>query len=462
MKKCWVIAVVVLSSIGFTTMTKAETFPTDAEIRAILQQRIDQEKQSPGIVVGVIDPTGRRIISYGSLSQGDSRPVDGNTLFEIGSISKVFTAIALVQLVEQGKLNLEDPISKFLPASVKSPTWKGKEITLLDLATHTSGLPRLPDNFNPADMDNPYVDYGVEQLYAFLSSYQLTRERGAQYEYSNLGAGLLGHILSLKTGMTYENLVKAQIAQPLQMNDTTIQISSEQQTRFATGHNAVGRPVSYWDLPTLAGAGALRSTATDMLKFLAANLELTPSPMIATLQKTHKGQKQTDTPKVTIALGWHILDYNRTEIITHSGGTGGFRSFAGFIKQKQMGVIVLSNSANDIEDIGLHLLDRQIPLPKLPKQRQAIAVDPKLFAAYVGQYELAPNFILSITQAQNRLYLQATGQPKVELFAETATQFFITEVDAQVTFVRGSQGTVNQLILHQNGKNLPAKKLSSP
>jgi CubicO group peptidase (beta-lactamase class C family) len=443
-------------------MTTTQTILADDEILAILQQRIDQEKQSVGIVVGVIDESGNRIIAYGHRDQTNSCPVDENTLFEIGSITKVFTTLALANLLEQDTLKLGDCLSTLLPDAVKAPTRNGQEISLLNLATHTSGLPRLPDNLAPADMSNPYVDYSVEQLYAFLSSHQLSRDIGSQYEYSNLGTGLLGHLLSLKTGLDYETLVKTQITQPLQMHDTGIQLTAEQLARFATGHNRLAQPVPYWDLSTLAGAGALRSTANDLLKFLVANLQLISSPLNPILQTTHAVQAQTGTPGLAIALGWHILNHHETEILFHDGGTGGFRSFLGFVKQKQFGVVVLSNSENDVNDIGLHLLEPRYPLAKHhpPKQRQAIQVDPNLFDGYVGRYELAPDFIFTITKEHDRLYAQATGQSQVELFAETETQFFITEVDAQITFIRDPQGHVKHLILHQAGQEITAPKLN--
>ncbi|NJN87096.1 MAG: serine hydrolase [Leptolyngbyaceae cyanobacterium SL_7_1] len=291
----------------------------------------------------------------------------------------------------------------------------------------------------------------------------LTRSIGAAYEYSNLGMGLLGHLLSLQAKVDYATLVSRTI-QPLQMIDTQIHLTAEQQARFATGHDALGNPVSSWDLPTLAGAGGLRSTATDLLKFLAANLdqELAPSSITVPLHNTHTIQIQTGSPEVAMALGWHVLTQNQTEIILHNGGTGGFRSFIGFVKQPRLGVVVLSNSEHEISDIGLHLLDRQHPLTQYqpPKQRVAIALDPTVLDAYVGQYELAPNFILTITKDQGRLYAQATGQAKLELFAETATQFFITDVDAQITFLHDSQGEVTRLVLHQSGQELPANKLT--
>src|SRR4029453_3090616 len=138
-----------------------------------------------------------------------------------------------------------------------------------DLATHTSGLPRLPSPFTPKNPANPYADYSVEDLYRFLSSHELRRDIGSQYEYSNLGGGLLGHVLARRAGMDYEALVRARITGPLGMNDTRIVLTPEMRGRLAAGHNAALKPVPNWDLPTLAGAGALRSTVNDLLKFAA-------------------------------------------------------------------------------------------------------------------------------------------------------------------------------------------------
>jgi serine-type D-Ala-D-Ala carboxypeptidase/endopeptidase len=446
----------ILSVLGLAL--PAPALPTNPEIQALLKQRIDREKQSPGIVVGIIDPQGQRIIPYGQLSTTKAEPIDGNTLFEIGSITKVFTALALMQLSEQKVLNLDDPIAKFLPPTVTTPEFNGKAITLLNLATHTSSLPRLPDNLTFADNQNPYVDYTVEQLYSFLSSYKLTREIGTKYEYSNLGAGLLGHLLSRQAGVDYETLISTQITQPLQMQDTRIHLNPDQTARFATGYDQRNRAVPYWDLPTLAGAGALRSTANDLLKFLAANLDLQSAPINASLQKTHKIQQQADSPNVAIALGWHVLKVKDSEIIFHNGGTGGFRSFIGFSKTQRLGIVVLGNSENGVTDLGLHLLDSRNSLAKYQPPQAAIAVDPKVLATYVGNYELTPEFSISITQEQDRLYLQATKQPKFELFAATPTQFFLTVVEAKITFIRDSQGKIDRLILDQNGQQLPGRK----
>ena len=252
---------------------------SDSEIRKILVERIDAFHMGVGIVVGVIDPQGRRVVAYGSLNQGDSRPLNGDTIFEIGSVTKVFTSLLLSDMVQHGEVALADPVAKYLPADVKVPERGGRVITLVDLSTHTSGLPRLPSNLLPKDPANPYADYTVEQLYQFLSSYQLTRDIGAQFEYSNLGGGLLGHALARRAGMDYEALVRSRISSPLGMSSTGITLTPEMKGRLAVGHNDKLTAVPNWDLPTLAGAGALRSSANDLLTFLGANLGYVKSPL---------------------------------------------------------------------------------------------------------------------------------------------------------------------------------------
>jgi serine-type D-Ala-D-Ala carboxypeptidase/endopeptidase len=249
------------------------------EIREILVKRIDQQKQAVGIVVGVIEPGGRRVVAYGNLANGDSRTLDGDTIFEIGSITKVFTSLLLADMVNRREVALDDPAAKYLPELVQMPERSGKSITLHDLSTHTSGLPRLPSNFKPKDPFNPYADYSVDDLYQFLSGYELPRDPGSEFEYSNLGGGLLGHVLACRAGTDYENLIRSRITQPLGMPDTRITLSSSMKQRMATGHSGMLAPVANWDLPTLAGAGALRSSANDMLTFLEAFLGYRESPL---------------------------------------------------------------------------------------------------------------------------------------------------------------------------------------
>ena len=241
-------------------LTLQQPLPSDSAVRALLESRVktfpDTGRHGEGIVVGLLDPSGaRRIIAVG---------VDQAAVFEIGSITKTFTASILADMVDHGEVRLDDPVAKYLPPSVRVPSRNGKQITLLDLATQSSGLPRMPSNFTPKDSLNPYADYTVQQMYAFLSSYALTRDVGAEYEYSNLGVGLLGHALALKAGTSYEALVRQRILGPLGMHETAITLTPALRARLAPGHEIDGRVVPNWDLPTFAGAGALRSTVRDM------------------------------------------------------------------------------------------------------------------------------------------------------------------------------------------------------
>jgi D-alanyl-D-alanine-carboxypeptidase/D-alanyl-D-alanine-endopeptidase len=433
----------------------------DAEIRKILVDRIDTQHLGVGIVVGVIEPGGRRIVSYGTFDQ-DKRPVNGDTLFEIGSVTKVFTALLFADAVQRGEVALDDPVAKYLPAGVKVPERGGRKITLQDLATHTSGLPRLPPNFTPKDPGNPYADYTVQQLYDFLGSYELPRDIGSAYEYSNLGGGLLGHVLARRAGVDYETLVRARITAPLAMKSTAIKLPEALQRRLAPGHDAERKRVPNWDLPTLAGAGALRSTANDLLNFLAANLHESTSPLSPALATMLSVRRPAPRPDLTIALGWHIVATpDGHEIVWHNGGTGGYRAFLGFDAKNRTGVVVLSNVFTDagVDDIGRHLLDPAFPLLAAPKTRKEITVDAAVLDRYTGRYQLAPAFIITVTREGARFFLQATAQPRFELFPETDHDFFLKEVDAQVTFVNEGESRATKLILHQNAMNQDAKRI---
>jgi CubicO group peptidase (beta-lactamase class C family) len=438
----------------------------DAEIRKILADRVDTQKQSVGIVVGVIEPAGRRIVSFGRLAKDDARPLNGDTLFEIGSITKVFTSLLLADAVQRREVALSDPISKFLPEKVKVPERGGRAITLQDLSSHVSGLPRLPTNMSPKDASNPYADYSVEDLYKFLSGYELTRDVGAHYEYSNLGGGLLGHVLSLRAGMEYEALVRSRITGPLSMSSTSITVSPDMKARFAVGHNAMLQPVPNWDLPTLAGAGALRSTTNDLLTFLAANLGYVETPLAPAMaaMRDREVRRPTGMLGLSIALGWHIQTANSRDIIWHNGGTAGFRTFIGYDPAARTGVVVLSNAgtAAGPDDIGRHLLDPTLPLMTAaapPKTRTEVAVDPKIFDGYLGRYQLAPTAVLTITRTNNQLFAQLTGQPVFEIFPEAATEYFLKVVDAQLTFETDGQGKATAVVLHQSGRNLRAVRI---
>ena len=433
----------------------------DAAIKSILEERIDTVRRGTGIVVGVIDAEGRQIVSHGRMrSDGDRQP-DGDTAFEIGSITKVFTSILLADMIERAEVALDDPVDGLLPAAVRVPGTDDRPITLRDLATHHSGLPRLPDNFAPADGNNPYADYTVEQMYEFLDNYTLPRAVGSRFEYSNLAVGLLGHALSLRAGMDYEALLVERVTDPLGLADTRIALSADLQSRLATGHDLVGKPVLNWDLPTLAGAGALRSTTNDLLDFLAANMGLR-EPLAAVLAATHVRQASTDNASLGIGLGWFILNAAGNLIIWHDGGTGGYRTFAGFDPNRQLGVVVLGNSANEVSDIGLHIFDGVFPLAPLQPLPEVVELDPAVLDAYVGKYELVPDFIFTVTREGEGLFVEITGQAKYEVFPLSESRVFYTVVEAQITFVKDETGQVTHLTLHQGGVDQDARRLPEP
>jgi CubicO group peptidase (beta-lactamase class C family) len=365
-------------------------------IRALLQQRVEVEKKDIGIVVGIVDEHGSSVVSCGKMDGGDSPDVNGDTLFEIGSVTKTFTVLLLEDMIERGEMKLDDPVSKYLPKSVRMPTRNGKEITLLQLATHTSGLPNFPNNLDPKRANNPFADYTDEKLYAFLSGYKLTRDPGAKYEYSSLGMGLLGQVIALKAGTNYESLVVDRICRPLKMDSTRITLTPELKSRFTTGHNQLGDAVSSIDFQTLAGAGALRSTANDMLKYLSANLGLTPSRLTPLMEKTHVIYFQSMFQATINALAWSVeFDPQGREIISHGGTTFGCSTFVGFDNSRRRGVVVLSNSGDffDVIAIGRLLLESEWQSDRRPKETK---ISSQIYDPYVGQYRLSPNFSLGV------------------------------------------------------------------
>ena len=456
---CRHLALMVVLAMSVHTVS-AERMPSDDSIEMILRDRVDLYRKSVGIVVGIVDSRKRKVVAYGRTDLEGDTEVGANTVFEIGSVSKVFTGTLLADAVKRGELRLEDPVSRFLPESVTVPSIDGKEITLLDLATHRSGLPRMPTNFESANPRNPYADYTVENMYEFLSGYTLTRPIGEAFEYSNLGVGLLGHVLALNAGVDYETLVRTRICEPLGMGSTVIQLTPDLHGRLAAGHTAMRQPTPNWDIPTFAGAGAIRSTTEDMLRFLAANMALVETDLRDVMDEAHSARLPAGRPGMEIGLGWLIHKKHDSEIVWHNSGTGGYHSFVGWDRKTGLGIVVLSNSTNDIDDIGRHLMNPAFELSKLdlPKQRKEVTLGAEISESYVGEYEVVPTFVLTVTREPEGMYLQATGQPKSQIFAEAETEFFSKIVDAQISFGKDESGQVTHLVLHQGGQDVKAMR----
>jgi D-alanyl-D-alanine-carboxypeptidase/D-alanyl-D-alanine-endopeptidase len=329
------------------------------EVGGLIEQHI-----LVGAAVGVVGMGEVHSYYLGRTKKGDG-PVPGpDTLFEIGSITKVFTGTALASMQLDGTAKLDDPVKAYLPEGQTVPSFSGQEITLRHLAAQNSALPRLPDNFG-RDAD-PYANYTEEKLYAFLAGHTLRRAPGAVYEYSNLGVGLLGHALARRAGQSYDALIQSRICGPLGMASTMVHTPEADRARVAQGYSLtlelfgikILSEEAPWTWDAVAGAGALRSTLPDMMKFLAAAMggDTPLKPAFALAQEP----VFEFAPNSSVGLNWHISknpDTGKT-LVWHNGGTGGYHSFLGFQPETGLGVVVLANtSADQVDAAAIGILD---------------------------------------------------------------------------------------------------------
>lgn len=399
------------------------------------------------LVFGVVDGDKSEVVVFGKLDDG--KAPDGDSVYEIGSITKTFTATLLAQDVQAGKLALDEPVAKLLP-DFQMPSRSGKQITLLDIATQRSGLPRLPSNMSPKDPANPYADYDAAKLKTFLAGYQLPRDPGASYEYSNLAFGLLGYALAQSEHTTYGDLVARKVLEPLGMTMSGTAFSDKMRAHLAPGHDESGKPAKNWDIDALAGAGAIRSTANDMLRYLKANMGAPTSPLTPAMKFAQQPRADVG-PAARIGLAWMTTDKG---IVWHNGGTGGYRSFVGFTSDGRHGVVVLTNTAIEADDLGFATLNTEAPLAAAHK---AITVPAAALEEYEGTYKLADKFLVKVFRIDDKLYAQATGQGAFPIFPWAANEFFANVGGISISFTRDAKGAVNGLVLHQNGDRAAPK-----
>lgn len=333
-----------------------------------LAEPVVRDGEAVGLAVGVLTSEGKLTAGFGRLSaERDERP-DGDTLFEVGSITKVFTGLCLADATEAGVVALDDPIEKHLPPAVEFKGPPPRTITLRHLATHTSGLPRIPLAVAFADQSDPYAKFNEERLVEMLNSYEWQPEAGTEFAYSNLGMGMLGWMLGRTCDTSYEQLVVERICEPLGMADTRMTLNDDQRRRLAVGHTAGGEPVDNWHFDVLAGAGGLRSTANDLLRFAEAHLHPERKSLQPRLAKAIRlGQQvhgQTDDSETAVGLAWMIRQRNgeRGRLVWHNGATGGYSCFLGLLPERGIAVIVLTNATltedgNVADVLGLKLLD---------------------------------------------------------------------------------------------------------
>ncbi|MDB6054004.1 MAG: putative Serine-type D-Ala-D-Ala carboxypeptidase [Verrucomicrobiales bacterium] len=343
----------------------------EADINTFLRDNFT--KTNAGMVIGIVDERGSRVFSAGRLDNGTSGGVDGDTIFEIGSVTKTFTALLALEMEQRGEIKLDDPVAKYLPTSVKVPGYAGQEITLLNLAAQDSSLPFNADNLSGKDWLERFNNYTAQNMYAFLSGYTLTRTPGANFQYSNLGMSLLGHVMELKTGTNFESLIVNRICLPLQMDSTRIKLTPEMKVRLATGHDGDGNRAKNYDFTVMVGAGALLSTANDLLKFVSANLGLTPSSLTPLMKKSQVIRHHVAPEFGNTAMPWWdsgVFQPPGMDLTGHGGGSIGYSAFIGFDKKQRRGVVVLVNQVASVANpyaIGWRILQRAPLTGRTPK-----------------------------------------------------------------------------------------------
>lgn len=431
----------------------------DAAVRERAQSLVRDGKHA-SLVIAVIDGKDSAVYGFGRARPGDKSVPDADTVYEIGSVTKTMTGLLLADAVVAGKAGLEQAAAELLPAYA-IPAFAGQKITLVQLATHFSGLPRLPANLAPADMDDPYADYGEAQLRAFLASHALARAPGAAYEYSNLGYGLLGTALAEQAQRPYEALLQARIFRPLGMHSSSTLTTPALRARLAPGHLADGKPTANWHFQSIAAAGAVRSSTRDMIAYVQSYMRAPgPAQQLAVQpRQVLAGEGDGDGVK-QVGLAWVLDQAKGRPFAWHNGETGGYASFVGFTLDGKRGVVVLTNTARDDDALGVGVL---VPgsLPPLkqdgPPPRE-IPIAAAELAQYAGQYALAPTFVLSVRQGPEGLLVAATGQGEARVFASAKDTFFYKEVEAQLVFQRDAGGAITGVVLHQNGMATAGKR----
>lgn len=428
-------------------------FPATEDLDLMLRYLVE-DGETPGIVLGVLDADGStRVLHYGEAGPG-ARPLGPHSVFEIGSITKTFTAALLADMVARGEMALDDPVQEYLPESVTMPTWQGREITLMDLSTHHSGLPRMPENFDPADPENPYADYTMERLYAFLSSHELRREPGSEYEYSNLAVGLLGHVLERASGMSYEDLVRSRILEPLGMNLTGITLEGELGEWMTKGHDGVGDVVPYWDAMVMAGAGGLRSNVEDMLTYLAAQMGPPDSEIERAMRTTHEVRVEREDGAAN-GLGWSIQTLGERRILTHGGGTAGYSTMVGFDPELRVGIVMLANAGDFGDDLASDLLRQGAPITT-----PTVAVPRGTLERFAGLYEDEHGGRLAVRlELEGWLTVQTPRNVRFRMHADSDTSFYLRRTPWRFTFRTDSLGDVTGFVADLAGTEVRARKV---
>ncbi len=500
------------NALGSMGSPGAEEAEEEDPVQRVLRERVDDYGQTVGVVAGIIRGINRYPYAHGTLNRGTIRRASVMTVFEIGQLSSLYTTAMLSLMVQRGDVNLTDEVSAYLPETVTIPaTPAGNPILIEHLATHTSGLPRLPDNLVSSAPDDPLKGYSVELMYAFLDRYAAAQRDGHEspfdfegpdfegpdgedrsdtpgrdepedrydmespigpedrYVYSDLGMGLLGHVLERAAGESYDTLIRELLGDPIKLANTANAPTPSMRTYLATGHDDTRRPVPAWSDTTLVGGTGLRSNLLDMMTLVSASMgiiyalpedftEDDSTRYHASFDSLIVARNPADEEGVRTALGWKVRQDERgRDIHWLTGRTNGFYAFAAFLKEWRKGVVVLSNSSASVEDIGFHLLSARNPLS--PPPRNVVHLTEADYVARTGTYVFSPEFTVDITYSDGKLFGQPPGQPRSELVLESSGDFYLEEEDARITFVPDEEGIVDHFLFLQDGKTYRAERV---
>jgi CubicO group peptidase (beta-lactamase class C family) len=412
-----------------------------------------------GVIVGLVEDGEVVVRSFGFADKAKGKAPDADTIWEIGSITKTFTGTVLAGEVIAGRMKLDDPVQKYLPAGMKMPQLGERPITIGDLATHHSGLPRLPASFVPADPADPYASIDESALWEMVRNTKPSRPPGTAFEYSNFGYGLLGALIVRETGVTYARLVADRIFRPLAMTRSVVADGVSVPPGLAQGYDGTGKPVRHWTFKAVPGLGGIHSSMGDMLAYLRANMAAAANKGPAT--PLHQAmalalQPRAEMGQGKIGLAWMSSPGNR--MFAHDGGTYGFSSYIGFTPDGRRGVVVLANTlATEVtSSLGAHLIDPAVPLP--PLLSEVMLAAPKL-AVYVGRYAITPELQVIVMQRDGRIEVAMAGQPPTTAFASSADHFYFKIVPVQMHFDRDAAGRIIRLVSHQNGQRFRAARV---
>lgn len=430
---------------------KAQTEPP---VAAALRARAAHEGM--GLAAAVADAAGAQLAFAGRRSAAEPVPPDADARFEYGSISKTFTALLLADMVVRRELALDDRVEAVLGFRLRDSA--GAPLSWADLATHRSGLPRMPANIQPRVEADPYADYGAAELTAFLSGWQAEVPRDTRWEYSNLGFGLLGHALGLRAGKPFAELLRERVLAPLQLDEIQVSLTGRPMPGLLQGHDAKGQPVPRWQFDAMAGAGALVGSTRSLIRYAQAATGLIDTPLKPAFELALTPRAAGPGSVSRIGLGWLFGPLKGRTVANHDGGTFGFSSSLFVDRDARRAAGVLANAMVGVNDLALHALDPSVPprdvaADAAKTQRGAVAVEPAALQPLPGRYALNPQFRVDVRLRDGRLFAQASGQGEFELFALDARRWFARVTALEIHF-EGESGTPPAFVLHQGGQKL--------